>query len=349
MKRFFGGRVARQLGAGVCALLVAGVCRAAEIKIHNSAPFRSSAQTPGNSISLPLGNFRPTYPFGYGTGLYSTYGYAPYGYYPPGTTPYGLGFTSPPGPSSLNFSAGGNPSFGNSYSPYRYPTLGSGYTAGFQPAGNTSGTAYGGLSPFAGNPNPMSSGNIVIPGLAKSSDGGATGGAAGVALPALPALKPDVPAGGSSQDLASKFISFGDSDFRNRQYSDALNRYQSATRQFPTLADAWFRQGFALAALGSYEQSAAAIRRGLEAKPAWVDSNFRLNDLYGTAAAQKQSLLDRMTKASDAQPSNADLAFVTGVHLYWDGKPVQAATYFRRAAKAAGTDAGVKAFMGKMQ
>ena len=41
-----------------------------------------------------------------------------------------------------------------------------------------------------------------------------------------------------------------------------------------------------------------------------------------------------MVKAAEAQPTNGDLAFVVGVHLYCDGKPDQAAPFFRRAPRS---------------
>ena len=104
-----------------------------------------------------------------------------------------------------------------------------------------------------------------------------------------------------------------------------------------------------MAAIGSYTQAAKAIRRGLDEKPNWADGNFRLDDIYGDNAADKKACIDRMVKASEAAPNNGDLALVVGVHLYCDGKPDQAAPFFRRSAQIQGSDATVKPFLDKLQ
>src|SRR5208283_4723238 len=136
------------------------------------------------------------------------------------------------------------------------------------------------------------------------------------------AHKPPAPAGGGkAMEIAWKFITFGDAHFGDQKYNDALDRYRRAARECPTLSDAWFREGFALAALARYDQAAKAMRRGLEEKPDWTDNNFRLNELYGTDPTEKRATLDKMIQAAEDQPNNADLAYVLGVHLYCDGKP----------------------------
>ena len=56
------------------------------------------------------------------------------------------------------------------------------------------------------------------------------------------------------------------------------------------LADAYFRQGFALAAMGSYSPAVKAIQRGLAIDPRWPDSPFQLDDLYGPNAAAKRHI-----------------------------------------------------------
>ena len=59
--------------------------------------------------------------------------------------------------------------------------------------------------------------------------------------------------------LGQKFIGYGDAWFAKGKYFDANARYRDAARTAPQLADAYFRQGFALAALGKYDAAVKAI------------------------------------------------------------------------------------------
>ena len=58
-------------------------------------------------------------------------------------------------------------------------------------------------------------------------------------------------------------------------------RYRKASQSAPQLADAWFRQGFALSAMGRYDLAVTAIKRGLKLNPNWAKSDFDLKELYG--------------------------------------------------------------------
>jgi hypothetical protein len=355
---------------------------------NRAAPARSTPVVPsapaitppfnnGSGSSSNGTNSRPagSYPYGFGTGYgyYYPFGYTPNNfsayYYPPGTVPYVLGYNPYTGATTFYPYAGSSAYYRNPYLGYGYPgavfvdpgqlygigpiqqLMGVGNWA--QPQANFIGPANGNPNQFAnrignnGNGN-AANGNIVAnAGLANNTGGGPNGAGIGDLIPAAP--KPALVGGGKATELAWKFISYGDAHFKNQKYSEALDRYRSAVHEYPKLGDAWFRQGFALAALGKYEPSAKALRRGLELKPDWVDSTFRLSDLYGDAATDRQLMLDKMTKASDADPTNTDLAYVSGVHLFADGKVDQAAPYFRRVAQLAGTDVEVKPFLANGQ
>lgn len=355
----------------------AAAAQQAAAAARNAAAARAAAATAAAAASTRQNNHNhhvdgnygnPPYGFG-NDNYYSPYGYSPYrqsyspyGYVPPGTTPYVLGYNPSTGAAFLAPYEGGYspyyPQYGNQYPYYRNPYLGYGYPAAvFAPAGQL----YG-LGPIQqlmgvdhlfrqpqananglanGNPNQFANAN-GNPGFANNNNARPN---AAQADP--PVHKPAAPAGGKAMELAWKFITFGDAHFGNQKFMDALDRYRRATRECPGLGDGWFRQGFALAALGRYEQAAKAMRRGLEEKPSWVDNNFHLSELYGDDAAEKKSLLEKMVKAAEEEPTNGDLAYVVGVHLYCDGKPDQAAPFFRRTAQIRGTDAEVKPFLTK--
>jgi tetratricopeptide (TPR) repeat protein len=158
-------------------------------------------------------------------------------------------------------------------------------------------------------------------------------------------LKPLRPAPAKAVDLAWKLISFGDSYFGNRKFAEALDRYRKAAQSAPQVADAWFRQGFANAAMGHYDRAAKAIRHGLEIKPDWASSAFRLDDLFGDDTVAKKNLLDAMLKVAEAEPANADVALLVGLYYHFDGKPEQASPFLRRAAETFGNDAAMKNFL----
>jgi tetratricopeptide (TPR) repeat protein len=158
-------------------------------------------------------------------------------------------------------------------------------------------------------------------------------------------VKPPHPAAARAVDSAWKLISFGDSFFGNRKFADALDRYRKAAQSAPQVADAWFRQGFANAAMGHYDRAAKAIRRGLEIKPDWASSGFRLDDLFGDDTVAKKNLLDAMLKVAEAEPANADVSLLVGLCYHFDGKPEQAAPFLRQAAEVGGNGAALKNFL----
>ena len=146
--------------------------------------------------------------------------------------------------------------------------------------------------------------------------------------------------------LAWKFIGFGDAHFGNQQYADANERYQKAAGIAPQLADAWFRQAFALVAMGRHELAVRAIKRGLELEPNWATSDFRLGELFGGNGPAKTAHVETLAKASDKNPNDADLLFLLGVHLHFDGKPQRAVPFFQRAKQLlGGDDAHLKRFL----
>ncbi len=312
------------------------------------------------------GNYPYSNPYR-GYGYYGSYGYP---YVPYGTSPYVLGYDPYSGQAYLypgGYSGGYNP-YG--YSPYGYgysnpyygkPYLGYGYPGavfanpgqlfglgpiqqlmGVDPGFNQQANV-GPAANFNQNAGANANNNNANPGFA---GGNRPGGNAAANVPAAP--RPQKAAVGTkATELAWKFITFGDARFGDLKYNEALDRYRRAAREAPNLGDAWFREGFALAAMGKYDQAAKAMRRGLEEKPDWADANFRLDEVYGDNAADKKAQVDGMVKQAEAEPTNGDLALVVGIHLYCDGKVDQAAPFFRRAAQIQGNDANVKPFLPK--
>ena len=155
----------------------------------------------------------------------------------------------------------------------------------------------------------------------------------------------DRPLSPTAVNLAWKFIGFGDAHFSSQKFSDAYDRYRKATRAAPRLADGWFRQGLALTAMGRYDLAASSLKRGLELDPKWPQSDFTLAELYGASDVAKKAHADALAGAAERAPDNADLLFLLGVHLYFDGERARASTFFQQAAKLAEDKGHLKPFM----
>jgi tetratricopeptide (TPR) repeat protein len=135
---------------------------------------------------------------------------------------------------------------------------------------------------------------------------------------------------------AWRLIDKGDVEFVANRFAQALSRYRESAAAARDLAEAHFRQGFALIAMGRYADAAKAFQQGLTLDPDWADSEFRLDDLYGVNKAAKGEHLDALRKAVAAHPHDADLLFLMGVYLYFDGQTNAAAPLLRRAANVLG-------------
>lgn len=156
-----------------------------------------------------------------------------------------------------------------------------------------------------------------------------------------PAPRPAVrPANAAAMARARQFVVFGDERFREQQFSLAYQRYKKAAQAAPDLAEAHFRQGLTQIALGHYPSAAAAIKRGLAFQPRWADSDFRLDQLYGDNRLAKTNHVERLAGAAANDADNADLIFLVGIELHFDGQADRARPFFERAADL-GEDAGL--------
>jgi hypothetical protein len=154
---------------------------------------------------------------------------------------------------------------------------------------------------------------------------------------AAPKGKPK-PTNADQKAKAGKFIGFGDTNFGNQKYLTAVERYKTAARLAPDLADPYLRQGHALVALGQYENAVKAFRRGLRIQGDWADSPFRLDRLYAQEPLAKISHIERLAKAVEDNPLDSDLLIALGMQMYFDGQHERAGVFFARAAQLGGND-----------
>ena len=102
------------------------------------------------------------------------------------------------------------------------------------------------------------------------------------------------------------------------------------------MAELFFRQGFALAAMGQYESAARDFRHGLRLQAEWQPDDLRLDRLYGPDVIAKHAHFEAMAQSIQTSPHNPNLLFVLGVELYFDGQPARASAFLQRAAQLGG-------------
>lgn len=145
---------------------------------------------------------------------------------------------------------------------------------------------------------------------------------------------------------AWRFLENGDRLFAEGKYRDAYGQYRNAAKAVPRLAEAYFRQVFALVAVGAYEPAARAAKSGLELHPEWPKGPFQLTNLYGNDEAVKREHLARLAEAVQQAPQNGDLLFLLGVMLHFDDRADEARAFFAQAIPLmAGSDRHVRLFL----
>ena len=137
---------------------------------------------------------------------------------------------------------------------------------------------------------------------------------------------------------AGRYIGFGDANFTKQKYLAAVERYRTAAEVAPDLAEPFFRQGFALVALGQFDSAMKAFRRGLRIRSDWTDSEFRLDQIYVADRLAKTTHLENLAQAVEANPFDSDLLIVLGMQLYFDGQQDRAGLFFTRAAQLGGNE-----------
>jgi tetratricopeptide (TPR) repeat protein len=150
------------------------------------------------------------------------------------------------------------------------------------------------------------------------------------APPRLSMIKPSSRANSDDDRAkAEKLLADGDERFGKQQLSAALERYRAAAQLAPNLPGAYLRQGFALVAQKKYVPAVRMYHRSLELAADWSRSVVRLDELYGEERSRRTTQL--LTQAAEADPLDADLAFLLAMQLFFTDQRDRAQLYFVRA------------------
>jgi tetratricopeptide (TPR) repeat protein len=137
---------------------------------------------------------------------------------------------------------------------------------------------------------------------------------------------------------ADRIIQLGDDLFRAGRYEEALKYYESAGATARESAAAYFRRGQAYVATGRYDEAVDAFKRGVDADPSFLNSGFRLQDIYAQEDALTQHV-EALAAAALRKTDDADLLFLIGAFLHFEGKAERAEKFLRRAAELAAEEA----------
>lgn len=131
---------------------------------------------------------------------------------------------------------------------------------------------------------------------------------------------------------ALRMLVLADEDFRAQKYAEAMSRYRRAVQAAPDIAEPLFRQAQVEIALSRYEAAAKSSKRAVEVEPGWLGANFRLENLYGPNLAAQQAHLEKLAQQAAARPHDADLRYLIGMELFFDGQYERARRFFEQAA-----------------
>ena len=163
---------------------------------------------------------------------------------------------------------------------------------------------------------------------------------AGPLLPPEPPLKPF---NARARGRAWKFIGFGDKQFRDGEYREAIRRYRKAAATDRELGETHFRQGWAELLLGNRGRASVAFRRGLRLDADWPSSDFVLEELLD--AEQRTALQKQLDDQLADAPNDIDTRFLRAVARHFNGDPAAAQRDFVRVARQTGGDPATMAFL----
>jgi hypothetical protein len=146
-------------------------------------------------------------------------------------------------------------------------------------------------------------------------------------------LKPSTDAGRLRSD---QLMADGDREFANQQYRRAAAKYREAIARAPDYPPSHLRAGHAYIATGDYDLAVTYLAMGFELARTTERPGFSLEDLYRGNNLAKEQHHEALADAVLRQPDDGSLLFLSAIVQHYDGRPLQARDYFRRAAELPG-------------
>ncbi len=132
---------------------------------------------------------------------------------------------------------------------------------------------------------------------------------------------------------------------RRGEFHTALQRYRQATEAAPDLAEGWYGQALALAAIGRFELAADRLKTAVLRDAEWPTNAPPLDDIFGNdTPLRKLSVLDRAAAWVREDIRDPDRLFLLGALLFFDGQFDKARPFLEAAYRLAGGGAHIAAF-----
>ena len=126
---------------------------------------------------------------------------------------------------------------------------------------------------------------------------------------------------------AERYLSLGDSAFREGRYTDAVQFYAKAVEFAPKEGALYLVLADALFASGDYHYGAYAIRKGLELDPALADASIDKREFYPNPADFEHQLAVLEQYVQD-HPQDRDARLVLALNYLFGGAPPQTTVDF---------------------
>jgi tetratricopeptide (TPR) repeat protein len=137
----------------------------------------------------------------------------------------------------------------------------------------------------------------------------------------------------------------GDVYMHRLKFLNAYERYKVAMNAANDRPEPYFRLGYALAAVGSYDSAVKYIKEGLELYPQWPAHGERLEGIFGDDNRLAiLSLIERVTGWVRDDIRDPDRLFLVGVLLHFNGDN-RANAFFEAAYRLAGGGDHLLAFL----
>jgi hypothetical protein len=137
----------------------------------------------------------------------------------------------------------------------------------------------------------------------------------------------------------------GDVWMRRLKFLNAYERYKFAISIANDRPEAYFRTGYALAAVGSFDSAVKYIKQGLDLDPQWPSHGERLEAIFGDDNRLAiLTLTERVTGWVREDIRDPDRLFLVGVLLHFNGDS-RASQFFEAAYRLAGSGDHLLAFL----
>ena len=144
---------------------------------------------------------------------------------------------------------------------------------------------------------------------------------------------------------ADRITEAGRKAFTDGQHGRALELFRRAVEIAPNDPSAQYLVSQVQFALGKYREAVAAIGAGMALRADWPEARFVSRDLFWKKPEQFEDHLKALREAVAAFPNDAELAFLLGHQLWFDGKPDEARPLFQKAVALAKGRTPAEAFL----